>query len=81
MLYVSGMDVAIYSREQVREVFASNGATTRHQIADAIAKRIDAFGQRLPRNRACGDREFHHQGLFDAAALAMTYFAKRRHAS
>jgi Holliday junction resolvasome RuvABC endonuclease subunit len=73
----SGMDVAIYERNNVREAFASESATTRHEIAQAIAKRIDAFSQQLPRNRPCGDTEFHHQGLFDAAALAMTYFAKR----
>jgi hypothetical protein len=70
-----GMDTPVYSRAVIRTVFASIGASSRHEIAQAIAQRIDAFGHRMPRPRKLWYAEDPRQSLFDAAALALTYFA------
>jgi hypothetical protein len=70
-----GMDTPVYSRAAIRTVFASIGAGTRYEIALAIAQRIDAFNHRLPRFRKPWLAEDPRQSLFDAAALALTYFA------
>jgi hypothetical protein len=70
-----GMDTPVYSRAVIRTVFASVGAATRYEIAQAIAQRIDAFNHRLPRYRKRWLAQDPRQSLFDAAALALTYFA------
>lgn len=69
-----GIETRIYERSAIRMCFAPAGATTRYEIALAIAQRIDAFSHRLPRERARWMNEDPRQSLFDAAALAMTYF-------
>lgn len=71
-----GMDIALYRRDDIRAVFASDRAYSRHEIAGAIAKQFNELSPRLPRKRPCGSAEQHQQGLFDAVALALTYFAK-----
>src|SRR5688500_13076485 len=40
---LEGASVFRYTRSQVQETFASEGAETKRQIAEAIAKRIPAF--------------------------------------
>ena len=72
-----GMDVAQYGRNDIRAVFASEGAVFRHEIAASVAKRLGELSARLPGKRPCGGAEQHQQGLFDAAALALTYFANK----
>ena len=78
MLHVAatrGLGTQVYSRAAVRTCFASVGATTRLEIAHAVASHIDALSHRLPRKRSPGASGDVRQGLFDAAALAITYFA------
>lgn len=70
-----GAFTPIYHRDVVRSCFASSGASTRYEIAQAIAKRIPDFDHRLPRYRKAWLSEDPRQSLFDAAALALTYFA------
>jgi hypothetical protein len=70
-----GIDTPIYSRDTIRGCFESAGAITRYDIAVSIADRIEVFRRRLPRERRRWDSEDTRQSLFDAAALALTYFA------
>jgi hypothetical protein len=70
-----GIYTPIYSRETIRECFERSGARTRHDIALSIAEQIEVFRRRLPRERKRWDSEDVRQSLFDAAALALTYFA------
>jgi len=70
-----GLYTPIYSRETIRECFESSGARTRHDIALSIADHIEVFRRRLPRERKRWDSEDVRQSLFDAVALALTYFA------
>jgi Holliday junction resolvasome RuvABC endonuclease subunit len=64
------------SRAEVKACFASVGATTKHEIAKAIATQIPAFAHRIPRLRRQWSSEDARQAIFDAVALAITYFAR-----
>ncbi len=70
-----GMETVIIRPAVIRTVFASVGAKTRYEIAEAVRRQIDAFGHRMPRKRTLLVREDPKQALFDAAAVALTYFA------
>jgi hypothetical protein len=66
----------IYSRDTVRKTFESSGARTRRDVALSVAEQIEVFRRRLPRERKYqGESEDVRQSLFDAVALALTYFA------
>lgn len=71
------IETVVFDHDAVEMTFARFGASTRSEIAQAIAKHIDAFSHRLPRARKLGDSQDARQSLFDAAALALTYFAYR----
>jgi hypothetical protein len=72
---VKGLYTPIYDRELVCARFARDGATTRYAIAQVIAERIPDFDHRMPRYRKVWLAEDARQSLFDAAALALTYYA------
>ncbi|MEI9931364.1 MAG: hypothetical protein WDM89_12680 [Rhizomicrobium sp.] len=76
-----GIYTPIYSRETVRECFEHSGATTRHDIALSVAEQIEVFRHRLPRKRGDFGGEDVRQSLFDAVALALTYFALNKRAA
>jgi Holliday junction resolvasome RuvABC endonuclease subunit len=67
----------IFEHDEVQMAFSRFGAASRSEIARAIAEHVDAFSHRLPRKRVLGNSEDARQSLFDAAALALTYFAYR----
>jgi hypothetical protein len=69
-----GTPVCAYSRVQVRECFARLGFTTKHDIAGTIAKHIPALDRYMPPVRKPWMSEDARMGLFDAAALAWTFF-------
>lgn len=68
-----------YSKTEVKGCFASVGASTKYEIAKAVATQIPAFAHRIPRFRKPWMSEDPRQSLFDAAALALTYFAEHIH--
>lgn len=70
-----GMDTPVYHRGVIRTVFGSVGATTRYEIAQVIAQHLDAFSHKMPRRRRVWENPDPRQSLFDAAALALTFFA------
>lgn len=69
-----GIPAFAYSRAQVRQCFGHLGPATKHSIAEAIAKHIPAFERFLPPVRKIWMSEDAHMGLFDAVALALTFF-------
>ncbi|HZL16989.1 MAG TPA: hypothetical protein VFG23_04495 [Polyangia bacterium] len=69
-----GVEVAIYSRGDVRTCFASVGAGTRQEIAEAVARHVDAFRHLLPGKRRPWDDEHRHMAIFAAGALALTHY-------
>lgn len=71
------IDVVRYPKSTVRQTFSRVGASTKYEIAHAIAQCIPAFAPRLPRVRKPWMSQDSRQSLFDAAALAITYYAHR----
>lgn len=62
------------SRPQVREAFASLGSPTRYEIVKAIARHIPHFEPYVPPVRKIWKTEDRRMGLFDAIALALTFY-------
>lgn len=73
---VRNVDVAIYTRSDVRTAFVEIGARTRQEIAEAVARHVDAFRHRLPKARKPWQAEDPRMALFSAAALALTHFQR-----
>lgn len=67
------------SRDRVRLQFAVDGAETKFQIAKTIAAKIPELAPRLPLERKIWLPEHANMSIFDAAALALTYFANVAH--
>lgn len=74
MAVASEMNVCLYDRAAIRLCFASVGARTKYEIAQAIARELPALSHRLPPLRKIWATEDARQSLFDAAALGLTYF-------
>jgi Holliday junction resolvasome RuvABC endonuclease subunit len=69
-----GIDVAIYARGEVQACFANVGARTRQEIAEAVARHIDAFRHKLPTKRRAWESEDRRMAMFAAAALGLTHY-------
>jgi hypothetical protein len=69
-----GVAVCAFSRDRVRAAFSYLGSPTKQAIAEAIAKHIPAFEPYLPPERKPWMEEDARMGIFDAAALALTFF-------
>lgn len=62
------------SRRKVQKRFAATGASTKHQIAVAIAKQFPELDLRRPPLRRPWMSEAASMAIFDAASLALTFF-------
>lgn len=65
---------ASFSRAEVRARFSPTDSTTKRQIAEAIAREFPELERRLPPVRKIWMSEDARMNIFDAAALAMTFF-------
>ncbi len=63
-----------YSRRKVKTVFSRLGACNKHQMATAIAKQFPELAPRLPPARKPWMSEDYRMSIFDAVALALTFF-------
>jgi hypothetical protein len=70
------VDVVSFNRAEVQACFESVGAKTRYEIAQAIASRIPAFANRLPPAPNQWTSRHARMALFDAAALALTFYSR-----
>jgi hypothetical protein len=66
--------IAAVSRDRIREAFGHLGSPTRYAIVQAIAKRIPVLAPYVPPVRKIWYGEDRRMGLFDAAAMALTFF-------
>lgn len=64
----------LFSRRQVCRVFAAFGATTKFEIAHAIAQQLPDLALDLPRYRKPWMSEDYRMAIFDAASLALTFY-------
>jgi Holliday junction resolvasome RuvABC endonuclease subunit len=71
---LNNIPVRTYSRASVRLAFSYLGSASKHAIAETIAKHIPAFERYLPPPRKPWMTEDTRMGLFDAAALMLTFF-------
>ena len=69
--------VVRYPMRKIREYFAYRNALTKYQIALHIAKIIPAFSYQVPPKPTIWRSEDARQGLYDAAAVGLTYFGQR----
>ena len=66
------------SKQRVRKLFLSFEAVTRRQIALVVAEILPDLAPYVPRIRKPWMSEDYSAAIFDAAALALAYFALRR---
>jgi Holliday junction resolvasome RuvABC endonuclease subunit len=69
-----GIDVEVYKRADIQSCFRTVGATTRQEIAEAVARQVSVFHHTAPRKRKQWHREDKRMALFSAAALALTHY-------
>lgn len=69
-----GIDVEVYSRSEIQASFASVGAVTRQEIAEAVARIVPAFSHRKPKLRKPWQSEDRRMAMFCAAALVLTHY-------
>lgn len=69
-----GIPVHCYSRARVRLAFNHLKSPSKHAIAESIAKHIPAFERYVPGPRKRHVPEDTRMSLFDAVALALTFF-------
>jgi Holliday junction resolvasome RuvABC endonuclease subunit len=63
-----------FSRAKVKQAFSEAGASTKYQIAMAIANRFPELAPRLPRFRKPWMSEDYRMSIFDAVAFGLTFF-------
>ena len=71
---LNNIPIYTYSRASVRNAFSYLGSPSKHAIAETIAKHIPAFERYVPPRRKPWMTEDARMGLFDAAALILTFF-------
>lgn len=76
--YAAHADVpcAVLTRDDVRAAGAPFDAKTKHALNHIVAATFPALRFRIPRKRRAWDPEAYGQGVFDAAAFAITYFVR-----
>lgn len=76
------VSVRLISKARMKSVFAELGAKTKHEIAGVIAKRLPELAPRQPKYRQPWQPEDYNMAIFDAVALALTFYessaARRR---
>lgn len=70
----TGVKIKKYSKNQVQDVFSQFGASTKHEIAKTVVDWFPELELRLPPKREVWMVEDERYGIFDAAAIGLTYF-------
>src|SRR5262249_25241455 len=68
------LKVRRFSRVKVKQAFSESGASTKYEIAIAIAKRFPELAPRLPRFRKPWMSEDYRMSIFDAVGFVLTVF-------
>ncbi|HEV2817625.1 MAG TPA: hypothetical protein VGW40_10460 [Allosphingosinicella sp.] len=68
------IDVAIYTRNQIKSCFGTVGARSRQEVAEAVARSFEALRPRLPKPRKAWDPPDRRMAIFDAAAAVMAHY-------
>lgn len=73
----AGVKPCSISPTRVRKVFLAFKANTKHEVAHVIARQLPELAPHLPRHRKPWMSEDYRMAIFDATALALTYFYSR----
>ncbi len=73
-----GIEVRTYTRDEIGKTFVGDNASTRDDIAAAVAERVAVLRPRLPKPRETWQSEHPSAALFAATACALTYLATER---
>ena len=73
----SNARVARYSQKDIQKAFSTDGSPTKYEIAQMIALEFPELSYRLPPPRKIWMSEDERMSIFDAAALALTFFQTR----
>ena len=68
------MALYTYSRADIWNAFKEVGVTNKHDLAMVVAVHLPAFERYVPSPRKPWKSEDPRMGIFDAAALALTFF-------
>lgn len=68
------IELAPYTFRDVKACFGSVGASTRQEIAEAVARSIDVLAPKLPKPRREWQSADRRMALFCAAALVLTHY-------
>lgn len=68
------IEVVIFTRGEVKACFASVGAVSRQQIAEAVSRSVPALAHRIPKQRRPWQSDHPRMSLFSAAALVLTHY-------
>jgi Holliday junction resolvasome RuvABC endonuclease subunit len=72
------INMALFSRTQVKRVILGGGRGTKHAVAESIAEWYpEELGFRLPPKRVDWKSEDSRMAIFDAVALALAYYRSR----
>lgn len=69
-----GVEVTVFSRDDVRATFAEVGARSRQEIAEAVGRHLPALRSLVPKKRRPWESQAHAMSIFCAAALALTHY-------
>ena len=70
----TGVEVARLHRDNVQAVFSEFGSKTKFGVAKTIAEWLPELGVQMPRYRKPWKNEDHSMAMFEAAALALSYY-------
>jgi Holliday junction resolvasome RuvABC endonuclease subunit len=70
-----------YSRRTVKKAFSQHDASNKQQIATAIANQLPELKPRVPPYRKPWMSEDERMSIFNAVALALTFFYKQKKAA
>jgi hypothetical protein len=69
--------VRFITRRDVNRAFVGFEAN-KYEVASALAEQFPALASRLPPKRKCWQSEDYRMGIFDAAAVGVAYFTRRK---
>jgi len=69
-----GFEVVVYKRGEVQACFAPVAATSREEVAAAVARHVPVLAPRLPAKRKLWIGEDKRLSIFCAAALVLTHY-------
>lgn len=68
------LPVVQYSRDQIKDVFEQFGANTKYGISQVLLKEFTELQNKSPKERKLWASEDRNMTIFDALALALTWF-------